>query len=207
MMLKSPKLLKWYYPSRIWGISASIQSIALTFDDGPDKEITPWVLAFLKEQNIKATFFCVGTNVQKHPEIYAQIIADGHSVGNHTMNHENGFKTKDTHYIRSIENTSKHVESRLFRPPYGRMRKSAEKALLKQYKIIMWSWLSYDYDENVSIRRILQHSKRITSGDILVFHDNQKTKDRLKNILPTVVQNIKNQQLEFVVLTKEIIEN
>jgi len=240
MFFKSPKVLTWYYPNRVWGIfnfygkdfgDASVQNfkpslsnnkigikdsaifvknkgiksavkplVAITFDDGPDEEITPWILDFLKDQNIKATFFCVGTNVQKHPKIYAQILADGHAVGNHTMNHENGFKTNDERYLESIEQASKLIDSKIFRPPYGRLRKSIERKIYQDYKIIMWSWLSFDYDQKVSIKKIIRSAKKIKSGDILVFHDNQKTKSRLKAILPSIVENLKKTGFNFRVL-------
>jgi peptidoglycan/xylan/chitin deacetylase (PgdA/CDA1 family) len=175
-------------------------SVAITFDDGPDEEITPWVLDFLKEHNIKATFFCVGTNVQKYPEIYAEILANGHVVGNHTMNHENGFKTKDEGYLESIEQASKLIDSKIFRPPYGRLSKSVEKKIYRDYKIVMWSWLSFDYDQKVPVNKIIRSAKKIKSGDILVFHDNQKTKSRLKAILPSIVENLKKTGFNFRVI-------
>lgn len=206
MLFKSPKILTRYYPNRVWGISVSSPSVALTFDDGPDASITPWILDFLKENAIKATFFCVGSNVQRNPSLYAQILAEGHVIGNHSMNHENGFKTKDSDYLKSVAQTSELMNTTLFRPPYGRLRKSAEKELLKEFDVVMWSWLSYDYNPRISTKRILNHSKRIKSGDILVFHDNQKTKERLKEILPPIILNLKKRGFSFVLLQTSIQE-
>ena len=200
-MFKSPKILKWFYPNRVWGISVSQPSVFLTFDDGPDPEITPWVLNFLKAQNIHATFFCVGTNCVKHPELFQQILSEGHAVGNHSMNHENGFKTNDTDYFHSIEKANDVIQSNLFRPPYGRMKKRLDKTISEKYKIIMWSWLSYDYDQTVKPEKIVSASKSIKSGDILVFHDNRKTKARLKEVLPPVIEQLKAQSLRFAKIT------
>ncbi len=196
-MFKSPKILKWFYPNRVWGISVSSPTVFLTFDDGPDPEITPWLLDFLSEQDVKATFFCVGANCIKYPELHSRILEDGHAIGNHTMNHENGFKTSNEDYLKSIHEASKVVQSDLFRPPYGRMKKTVEKNILVDFRIVMWSWLSYDYDRKVSSKKIIEEASEIESGDILVFHDNKKTKDRLKEILPPVVAQLKKRSIKF----------
>jgi peptidoglycan/xylan/chitin deacetylase (PgdA/CDA1 family) len=201
-MFRSPKILRWLYPKRIWGISVSRPTVFLTFDDGPDLEITPWLLDFLNQEGIVATFFCVGSNVKKHTEIYAQILADGHSVGNHLMNHENGFKTKDEVYLDSIDEAAKLIDSPLFRPAYGRLKRSVERKIRSKYKVVMWSWLSYDYDVTIPIEKIIQQAKSIQSGDILVFHDNKKTKERLKEVLPTIVWDLKKRGFGFGVIQK-----
>ena len=199
-MFRSPKILQWLYPSRVWGISVSDKSLYLTFDDGPDPEITPWILDFLKKEKITATFFCVGANVQKNFPIYERILEENHQVGNHCMYHDNGFKVKDEAYLNSVKEASKLIPSNLFRPPYGRLKRSTERKLPKQLKVIMWSWLSYDYDEKVSIQKIIRASKHIQAGDILVFHDNKKTQARLKEILPPIVKVLKEKGFEFKVL-------
>ena len=196
-MFKSPKILKWFYPNRVWGIVVSSPTVFLTFDDGPDPEITPWVLDFLKEQKILATFFCVGSNCVKQPELYQRILNEGHAVGNHSMNHENGFKTNDADYLKSIEDASSVIHSNLFRPPYGRMKKKLDKEVNANYKIIMWSWLSYDYDRTILSEKIIQAARKIESGNILVFHDNKKTKDRLKEVLPPVIEQLKARSMYF----------
>lgn len=196
-MFKSPKILKWIYPNRVWGISVSSPTVFLTLDDGPDPEITPWLLDFLKEQNVSATFFCVGSNCVKYPALYQRILSEGHAVGNHTMNHENGFKTNNEDYLNSIKQASSVIQSNLFRPPYGRMKQKLEKEICSDYKIIMWSWLSYDYDRNVPLSTIFQKAESIKSGDILVFHDNKKTKDRLKELLPPIIEQLKTRGFQF----------
>jgi len=205
-MFRSPKILHWLFPGRVWGIFVSNPIVYLTFDDGPDAEITPWLLDFLKEESIVATFFCVGTNIKNQPETYQRILSDGHSVGNHLMNHENGYKTNDVVYLKSVEDASELIESNLFRPAYGKLKKSTERKLSNKYKIIMWSWLSYDYDKNVPIEKIIQKSKNIKQGDILVFHDNKKTKTRLKEALPIVVEMLKKRGFRFESLNSGLMD-
>lgn len=196
-MHRSPKFLTKIFPIRIWGITVPDKSLFLTFDDGPQPGITPWVLDFLKEQGILATFFCVGENVQKHPELYERILNEGHKTGNHTMKHLNGMKTDKETYLSSIKEAENVIHSNLFRPPYGRLSKRLDKVVSERFKIIMWSWLSKDYDNTVPIEKILHAAKKIKPGDILVFHDNVKTKERLKVILPPIIKNLKENQFEF----------
>ena len=190
-MYRSPKLLHKVFPSRVWGISVSDKSVFLTFDDGPNPEITPWVLDFLQEQGIPALFFCVGENVQRYPGLYHRILNKGHQTGNHTMKHLNGMKTPNRTYRKSIEEAEKRIDSDLFRPPYGRLNLRLDKLLSKRFKIIMWTWLSKDYDRTVSIEKIITAADTIKPGDILVFHDNAKTKDRLKLLLPPIIEKLK----------------
>jgi len=199
-MFRSPKILQWMFPSRIWGISVSTKTVFLTFDDGPDPEVTPWLLDFLHQQDVKATFFCVGANVVKQPELMARILSEGHAIGNHTMNHEKETTVSATEYLMSIDKAASLIESNLFRPPYGRLKKKTEAVIPKKYKIIMWSWLSYDYDTSVSIRKILRKAQKIKSGDILVFHDNKKTKERLRAVLPEIINILKNKGFQFNIL-------
>lgn len=200
MVFRSPKSLQWIYPNRIWGMKTSEKVVYLTFDDGPIPELTPWVLDQLKAFEVKATFFCIGTNTQKNPEIYQRILEEGHQVGNHTMNHENGFNTACDSYLQSIENTSKLIKSNLFRPPYGRMTKKQERSLNGKYKLIMWSWLSQDYDAAVSPEKIIAAASKIKPGDILVFHDNIKSTSNLKQTLPIILQQLKEDGYTFEIL-------
>lgn len=181
---------------RIWGFSIKEPKVYLTFDDGPTPECTEWILDTLKQQNVLATFFCVGANIQKYPELANRIISEGHAIGNHTMRHEKGTETSRFDYFKSVEEASKVIDSDLFRPPYGRIPMTYTKELRKKYRIVMWTWLSYDYDKNVTIDKIIESSKRIKNGDILVLHDNKKSFDRLKEILPEVLKHIKENNLE-----------
>lgn len=199
-MHRSPKLLHKFFPARIWGISVSDKSIFLTFDDGPDPEITPWILDFLKENQINATFFCVGENVERYPDLYQRIINEGHQTGNHTMKHLNGMKTTRKNYLESIREAQQVIQSNLFRPPYGRLNKRLDQYLSQEFKIIMWTWLSKDYDHSVSPEEIISSAQKIRPGDILVFHDNTKTKDRLKVLLPTIIYRLKSENFIFRII-------
>lgn len=197
-LFKTPRFLRWTFPRRTWGFSSKNNSVYLTFDDGPQEKITPWVLDVLKEKNIKATFFCVGNNVFNQPQIVNRIKAEGHLIANHTMNHENALKTSSEDYFRSITRAGERVDNNLFRPPYGRLSMFQSYQIAKRYKIIMWSWLSYDFDRKVTIEKILiKAKKQIKAGDIIVFHDNIKTFDRLKVLLPEVIEIIEAKKLRF----------
>lgn len=200
-LFKIPQFVKWVYPKRIWGISTSDPIVFLTFDDGPIPEITPWILDFLLAKNIKATFFCVAENVLKYPEIYQRILDEGHSVGNHSFNHNNGYKTDYNSYITSFQKADSIIKSKLYRPPYGKMTRKQEKEIVKTHKIIMWSWLSYDFDQSVSVQKIMKNANReIKPGTILVLHDNAKIVERTKLLLPQIVELLVRKGLKFDVL-------
>jgi peptidoglycan/xylan/chitin deacetylase (PgdA/CDA1 family) len=199
-VFKTPYLIKKILFKRLWGFSNSLNKVYLTFDDGPHPDITPWILDLLSNENIKATFFCVGENVRKYPAIYDRILKDGHAVGNHTMYHNNARNTQKKEYFDSIKKASTYIESNLFRPPYGRLPITWENELLKKYKIVMWSWLSYDFDMNQSISKILKKAKKINSGDILVLHDNPKILEKQKKLLPELIRFIKERKITFEVL-------
>lgn len=198
LLFKTPRFFRWIFPKKTWGFSRSENAVYLTFDDGPDPDATPFVLDLLNERNIKATFFCVGENVLKHPELFKRMTDEGHTVGNHTMCHENGLKTDFGTYIASVDQAALLIDSKLFRPPYGRITGRQTKALSKRYKLIMWSWLSYDYDATVPVTKILTNAaKQIKGGDILVLHDNKKSVSRLQVLLPEIVNIIEKKGLDF----------
>lgn len=177
----------------------------LSFDDGPHPEITSWVLDTLKEFGAKATFFCVGENVVKYPEIYRRIIMEGHAVGNHTYNHLNGWKTNDDIYLNNISEAKKHIDSNLFRPPYGKITSFQAKQLKEikyNLKIVMWSILSGDFDKNVEPEKcaenVLLNAK---TGSIVVFHDSEKAVRNLKYALPKVLGYFKERGIDFEKIT------
>ena len=197
-IFKTPRFFKWIFPRRTWGFSRSIDQVYLTFDDGPNPEITHWILDYLKEKNIKATFFCVGSNIKRYPELFQRIKAEGHSVGNHTMNHDKGTKVPFKEYKSSISETKILIGNNLFRPPYGRINAWKSYQLSKEYQLIMWSWLSYDFDPSIPISTILKKAKnQIKAGDILVLHDNPKVTDRVKELLPKLIEIIEQKGLKF----------
>ena len=200
-MVKTPWLLKKFYPECIWDIKTKEKVLHLTFDDGPHPVATPFVLEELKKYNAKATFFCIGKRVEEHFDIYKKIIAEGHAVGNHTYDHLNGWKVKDGVYLDNISKAKKIIDSNLFRPPYGRITKFQLKQLSgEKYKLkpIMWSVLSGDFDKDVSgeecYHTIVKNAKQ---GAVVVFHDSEKAFDNLGYSLPLVLKYFKEQGFEF----------
>ena len=185
---KSPYLIKKYYQDLVWNTPNRMRKIYLTFDDGPTPGVTDWTLNILKQYNIKATFFLIGNNIKQNPEIFEKIKIDGHAIGNHTYDHNNGWKTKDKDYIESITNCHKLTHSKLFRPPYGRIRKAQVKLLKDDFKIVMWSVLSGDFDPKTSPEKCLKNViKNTQPGSIIVFHDSVKAFDKLKYSLPKAI--------------------
>lgn len=194
---RPPYLFRWIFHRRIWGFSVREPYVYLTFDDGPTDQCTEWILKTLDAYNAKATFFCVGTNALNHPELLQKIKAHGHTLGNHTMHHERGTKTEKKAYFESINQTKELIDSKLFRPPYGRIPMKYTSEVRKEYDILMWTWLSYDYDQTVPIESILNSAKSIKAGDIIVLHDNKKSFERLQIILPKLLEIIEAKNLGF----------
>ena len=200
-IFRTPIYFSWFFPRRKWGFSSDENSVYLTFDDGPTPELTSWILNFLKKEEVKATFFCVGSNAKTYPELMERIVDDGHGVGNHTMRHEKGTKVSRSKYLESIDEASEYIDSALFRPPYGRLPMIYGRAIRKKYTIVMWSWLSYDYDKSVPITKVIEEAYRIKSGDVLVVHDNEKVMERIKVLLPRLVQIVREKELNFAVIS------
>ena len=195
-------LLRIFYPQFVWSIPTEEKNIYLTFDDGPHETATPFVLNELKKYNAKASFFCIGKNVEEHPAIFQQIINEGHSVGNHTFNHLNGWKTDDDIYVENIIKADELIHSNLFRPPYGRMRKSQFKRLrtanCELKTVVMWSVLSGDFDIHLSPEKCLSNVIRSAkSGSIIVFHDSTKAFERMSFALPQVLEYFTNKGYNF----------
>jgi len=192
-LVKSPWLLKKFYANNlVWNLPKDDKTIYITFDDGPIPIVTPFVLETLKKFSAKATFFCIGDNIDKHPDIFRQIIADGHRVGNHTYNHLRGWDNDDLVYIENTVKCQALTQSNLFRPPYGRIKKSQIKLLKQQIpdvKIIMWDVLSGDFDLKLSPEKCLKNVLKYTEpGSIIVFHDSLKAKERLEYALPRALE-------------------
>lgn len=189
--VRPPYLVRKLYRSLVWRIPTVEKKVYLTFDDGPIPDVTPWVLEMLEQYKAKATFFCIGENVEKHPTIYQQIINGGHAVGNHTFNHLKGWKTTNVNYYNNIEKCAGLVSSNLFRPPYGQIKKSQIKDLKSYYSIIMWDVLSYDFDQSISPGKCLSNVLRYTrEGSIIVFHDSLKAQSNLKYTLPKLLEHL-----------------
>ena len=204
-LVKTPLLLKKLYPGLIWNPNRDERCIYLTFDDGPIPIVTPFVLNILKRYNARATFFCIGDNVSKHPDIYQQLIADGHSIGNHTYNHLKGWVTDDDTYTHNFLKCDELLHTPLFRPPYGRVRKSQVaklRAINPDLRIIMWDVLSGDFDVNLSPAKCLQNVlKHTRPGSIIVFHNSLKAFDRLEYVLPRAMEVWSKEGYTFSPLT------
>lgn len=197
-LVRPPYAVRKLFSSLIWRIPTAEKKIYLTFDDGPIPEVTPWVLDVLKKHNAKATFFCIGHNVEKNACLYKQITDEGHSVGNHTYNHLNGWKTRNSEYFSNIEKCSALVRSNLFRPPYGKIKKSQISDLRSQYSLIMWDVLSYDFDRSVSPEKCLSNVVRYSrEGSIIVFHDSLKAQRNLEYTLPKAIEQLSLKGFSF----------
>lgn len=195
----TPKLAKSLFPDLVWSLSSKDKVIYLSFDDGPTPEITIWTLNILKQYNAKATFFCIGRNVEEYPDIFNKIISNGHSIGNHTHNHLRGWKTKTTDYVNNVTNASQLIKSKLFRPPYGQIRpKQIKQITQKGFKIIMWTVLSIDWDKSVTTKKCLKNViNNTSSGDIVVFHDSIKAANNMQYALPKVLEYFSEKGYEF----------
>jgi peptidoglycan-N-acetylglucosamine deacetylase len=181
------------YPRLIWKMPAGTEpAIYITFDDGPHLKATRYALDTLDQYQAKATFFCIGKNVAAHPELYSEIVDKGHAVGNHTNNHLNGWKSKTRNYLDNIQLASTRINSNIFRPPYGRIKRSQASRLLKSapsWKIYMWDILSGDFDRNITGKECADNVlKNIQPGSIIVFHDSEKAWDRMSYALPQVLE-------------------
>ena len=207
--VKTPLLVKKIFPNYTWNKSTTEKAIYLTFDDGPTPNVTNWVLRTLKEYNAKATFFCIGNNIEKHPNIFQTILNEGHTIGNHTFNHIKGWKTNLKDYLFNVKlcesellkrtTTTNNLTIKLFRPPYGQLKSSQGKALIKLgYSIVMWDILSFDWDKNVTpkncLNKVISNTK---NGSIIVFHDSLKAKDNLMYTLPKVLEHYTQKGYSF----------
>jgi len=165
----------------------------LSFDDGPHPAATPFVLDELKRYDARATFFCIGKNVQEYPQLYRRLLLDGHRVGNHTYDHLDGWRTDDKKYLENIRVAARWIDSDLFRPPYGKITRW-QSSLLRDapfnYKIVMWEVLSADFDKALSPERCARNvQRRARPGSIVVFHDSEKAFERLRIALPAVLMH------------------
>ena len=199
MMFTVPKPIQKLYPSLVW--QKQDEALYLTFDDGPHPEITPKILALLDLYEVKATFFCVGDNVRKYPDTYKLILNKGHQTANHTYNHLNGWKTATQEYLNNVEEARKLINSNLFRPPYGKIKRSQIKHLKGDYQIIMWSVLTYDFSKTISPEKCYQNAlKGLKPGAITVFHDSEKAAKNMLFALPGFLKAAQKKGYPFKVL-------
>jgi peptidoglycan/xylan/chitin deacetylase (PgdA/CDA1 family) len=197
--IKTPWIDKQVFSSYAWSIDTNEKEVYLTFDDGPHPTITPWVLEQLKTYNAKASFFCIGNNVKQYSAIYKQIVEDGHTVGNHTYHHLNGWKVDTKKYLNDIAQASALIETNLFRPPYGRIKSKQAKQISialnrDDAKVIMWDVLSADFDKNITKEECLQNVlENYSEGSIVVFHDSEKAFPHLQFVLPKVLAHLQQE--------------
>ncbi|TGD57303.1 polysaccharide deacetylase family protein [Flavobacterium humi] len=213
--IKTPGIIKRLFSNQVWDIPNTCNKIYLTFDDGPTPEATQWILDTLKENGVLATFFCIGHNIEKHPEIFDKIIAEGHAIGNHTFNHLQGWKTRTKDYLENIARCEERISAKispangnstqrekLFRPPYGKIKPAQSRKLQGLgYKIIMWDVLTADFDRNVSPEKCLENAtQKVTPGSIIVFHDSIKTFKNTRYALPETIKMLKEKGFVFDVI-------
>ena len=199
MFVKPQKFIRNFFPSIVWSKENSQNNIWLTFDDGPSPKVTPFILNILREEQVKATFFLVGEQMEQYPELFNQITANGHTVANHSYSHINGWKSNNSTYFNNIEKCQKFIpENKLFRPPYGKISPLQIRHLKKKYKIILWDVLSWDFSLNITPKKIKENIlKNTVSGSILVIHNNQKSFNNLKSILKETIQELKQKGFSF----------
>jgi len=204
--VKTPWLIRTIYSFYTWRIATSEKNLFLSFDDGPHPEATVFVLNELKKYEALATFFCIGKNVLAYPDIYKRILDEGHSVGNHTQNHLNGWKTPNDIYMKDIAEAANHIDSNLFRPPYGRISLFQAKNLRaamkgRKVKVIMWDVLSADFDSGITnedcLQNVVFHSR---PGSIIVMHDSEKCFEKLKYCLPRILHHFTEKGYKFLSL-------
>lgn len=186
--------MRAYYPKLTWLLPNNNKTVYLTFDDGPTPEITDWVLNQLEQYNAKATFFLIGKNIEENPEIFERLKTSGHSLGNHTYNHVNGWRTSTQGYMDNFKKHEQIHGSTLFRPPYGKIKKAQTRVIRKTHQIIMWDIISYDFHNRTTPEQCFGYVKRyVRPGSIIVFHDSKKAWPNLKEALPKTLELLKSE--------------
>ncbi len=202
MIIEQPTfLLRHIYPKGVFRMDPSDHSVYLTFDDGPIPEVTPWLLDVLDRYQVKATFFVVGDNVRKYPEIFQMILDHGHIVGNHTFNHVRGMQMRTPDYIDNVEKCQHLFKSNLFRPPHGVLRRSMYHCLETDYKIIFYDVVTRDYSKRQTGPQVLENVKRYArNGSVIVFHDSLRSKENLQYALPKAIEWLREKGYQFKTL-------
>ena len=195
-----PQFFRQLYPRACWRMNASERAVYLTFDDGPIPEVTPWVLDVLDKYKVKATFFMVGDNVRKHPDVYRMVVDRGHRIGNHTYNHLRGFEEPTAHYVANVDKANDGLGTDLFRPPHGFLRMGQYRALRARYRIIMWDLVTRDYNPKLTGEQVLAKVKRYARpGSIITFHDSLRSVHNLHYALPRAIEWLLAEGYEFKV--------
>lgn len=200
MLIEQPPVpYRMLFPETVWRIPMKHKAVFLTFDDGPIPEVTPWVLDLLDQYGIKATFFCVGDNVRKHPETFKMVVERGHSVGNHTMHHLQGAKVTTKRYVADILEAHALIDSPLFRPPHGLIRWKQARAIKDNMRIVMYDLVTRDYSKHLNGEQVLDNVRRyVRNGSIVVFHDSLKSEQNLRYALPRAIEWLKENGYQFL---------
>jgi len=201
MLIEQPAIyLRWLYPRALWRMNRHERSVYLTFDDGPIPEATPFILDVLREHGVHATFFMVGDNVRKYPDLYKRILTEGHQIGNHTHNHIGGIRHSLHEYSYNVEKANAYINAHLFRPPHGWMRLAQYALLSRKYKVVMWDLVTRDYSKWLTAEDVVNNVKHYArNGSIITFHDSLKSIDKLRTALPQSIQWLKEQGYQFKV--------
>lgn len=209
MFIEQPaKFLRWLYPSAIWRMNPKEKAVYITFDDGPIPESTPWLIETLEKYNVKATFFMVGDNVRKYPELFELIKSKGHRLGNHTFNHIGGLKVWSWQYLWNANKADKLIHTNLFRPPHGWMKPLQYLRLRKHYTVIMWDLVTRDYSRLLTADDVFENVRKYArNGSIITFHDSLKSIDKLKTALPQSLEWLRDQGYEFKIFDEDIHRN
>ena len=195
-----PRFIRQLYPRACWRMDISERAVYLTFDDGPIPEVTPWVLELLEKYKIKATFFMVGDNVRKYPDVYRMVVERGHRIGNHTYNHLRGIEKRTKDYVANTEKANGYLNTNLFRPPHGFMRFNQYRALRKHYQIVMWDLVTRDYNPKLTGRQVLRKVRKYTrNGSIITFHDSLRSVENLHYALPRAIEWLLSEGYKFKV--------
>lgn len=199
MIVQPVRFIRWLYPGATWRVNTSKREVFLTFDDGPVPEATPWVLDLLRQADVKATFFCVGQNVEKHPYIYRRILSEGHGTGNHSYNHVRAWAMGNKAYLDNVIRAKGHIVSSLYRPPHGQLWPWTVWGIRKSFtKIVMWDVLTFDYNKDLTAEQVFENVKQYTRpGSIIVFHDSIKAWPHMNKVLPLAINWLKEQGYAF----------
>ena len=199
MIIEQPAwFLRWLYPDALWRMNKHERAVYLTFDDGPIPEVTPWVLDVLDHYGIKATFFMVGDNVRRHPELLEEVRRRGHAVGNHTMHHLQGMKVTAYRYMHDISEANDLIDSPLFRPPHGLLRWKQARAIKDRYNLVMYDLVTRDYSKKLNPEQVFNNVRRYArNGSIIVFHDSLKAEKNMKAVLPRAIEYLRSLGYEF----------
>ena len=202
---QTPKIFRAFFSEVIWQLPQKEKTVYLTFDDGPIPDVTPFVLELLEKHAIKATFFCVGDNVCKHPEVFKQVVKAGHQIGNHTFSHLQGFKYSTEQYMENVEKADLFINSRLFRPPHGQLRHLQAAKLKEKYDIVLWDVITRDYNRSLSGEFVADVVRKYArNGSIIVFHDSIKAEKNMKYALPRAIDFLVNEGYKFDVLNPNL---